>query len=520
MTRKVEAPEQREQWSGQLGFLLSAIGSAIGLGNIWRFPGVAYSSGGGAFIVPYVVALLTAGIPILLLDYALGHRYRGSAPAVFRRLGKKFEFFGWIQVACCMVIAAYYIVILAWALSYVFFSGNLKWGDDPIGFFVKDYLSVSDPGFNFVIDWSVFWPMIALWLLVLLVMSARVNKGLERMNKFALPLLAVLFLVMVIRALFLPGAVDGINALFTPDWSALANPKVWVAAYTQIFFSLSVAFGIMMTYSSYLKPRSNLAPTALVAGFANSSFEILAGFGVFATLGFMAHSQGIGVSDLEGITGVSLSFMTFPQVISMMPGGPIFGILFFLSLLIAGFTSMVSIIEVILAAVREKFDLSRRSAVLIIVVAEMVTSMLLFATTNGLNALDMIDNFVNNIGILFGAIAECIVAAWLVKKLPELQHHLNQTSTLHIGGWWRVLVGIINPIALVYVMVTTVVALITDGYGGYPMNFTATFGWGTVVFLVLVAGVLTALKWQTKVDRFTPVPLDPYLDRNGKEVSL
>lgn len=519
MTQKVEAPE-REQWSGQLGFLLSAIGSAVGLGNIWRFPGVAYSSGGGAFIVPYVVALLTAGIPILLLDYALGHRYRGSAPAVFRRLGKKFEFFGWIKVACCMVIAAYYIVILAWALSYTFFSGNLKWGDDPISFFVKDYLSVSDPGFNFIIDWNVFWPMIALWLLVLLVMSVHVNKGLERLNKFALPLLAVLFVIMVIRALFLPGAADGINALFTPEWGALADPKVWVAAYTQIFFSLSVAFGIMMTYSSYLKPRFNLTPTALVAGFANSSFEILAGFGVFATLGFMAHSQGIAVADLEGITGVSLSFMTFPQVISMMPGGPIFGILFFLSLLIAGFTSMVSIIEVIVAAVREKFDLSRRNAVLIIVLAEMVASMMLFATTNGLNALDMIDNFVNNIGVLFAAITECIIAAWLVKKLPELQHHLNQTSTLHIGSWWRVLVGIINPIALVYVMATTVVSLIRDGYGSYPMSFTATFGWGTVVFLVLISGVLTALKWQTKVDRFTPLPLDPYLDRHGKEVSL
>lgn len=518
MSDRTAAP-QREQWSGQLGFLLSAIGSAIGLGNIWRFPGVAYTSGGGAFIVPYVVALLTAGIPILMLDYALGHRFRGSAPAVFRRLGHRFEFIGWLQVGICMVIAAYYIVILAWAASYAGFSFSLAWGSDPTTFFVQDFLGVADPGFNLAIGWSVFWPMLVLWVLVLIVMSARVHKGLEVVNKIALPLLIVLFVAMVIRALFLPGAVDGLNALFTPDWSALTNPAVWVAAYTQIFFSLSVAFGIMMTYASYIKPRANLVPTGLVAAFANSSFEILAGFGVFATLGFMAYSQGVTVGDLEGITGVSLSFMTFPQVISMMPGGQIFGVLFFVSLLLAGFTSMVSIIEVIVAAVREKFSLSRRTAVAAIVGIEALGSILLFATTNGLNALDVVDNFVNNIGILSAAVAECIIVAVLIRKLPELQHHLNQTSTLQLGNWWRLLVGVLNPVALLYVLVATVITLVTTGYGGYPGGFVTAFGWGTVLFLVVAAGFATALRWRTDVDRFTPLPLDPYIARSGKEVS-
>lgn len=520
MSEKATQPgTEREQWSGQLGFLLSAIGSAIGLGNIWRFPGVAYTSGGGAFIVPYVVALLTAGIPILLLDYALGHRYRGSAPAVFRRLGKPFEVFGWLQVAICMVIASYYVVILAWAASYVGFSLNLAWGADPTTFFTQDFLGVSDPGFTTTIGWSVFWPVLVLWALVVFVLAAKVNKGLELTNRLALPLLVVLFTILVVRALFLPGAAEGLNALFTPDWAALAQPSVWVAAYTQIFFSLSVAFGIMMTYSSYLRPRANLVPTGLVAAFANSSFEILAGIGVFATLGFMAVREGVGVDQLEGITGVSLSFMTFPQVISMMPGGPIFGVLFFTSLLLAGFTSMVSIVEVIVAAVREKFALSRPAAVAIIGGVGTLASVMLFATTNGLNALDTVDHFVNNVGLLSAAIFECIVVALIVRKLPELQHHLNQTSTLQVGSWWRVLVGIVNPIALVYVLIATVTSLLITGYGDYPQAFVTAFGWGTVGFLFVVAVIATLLRWRTDVDKFTPLPLDAYTTRSGKEVS-
>ncbi len=133
-SESLQAPP-REQWSGQLGFLIAAIGSAIGLGNIWRFPGVAYTNGGGAFIVPYVIALLAAGLPILFLDYALGHRFRGSPPAVFRRLSTRLEWLGWFQVFICFVIMTYYAVVVAWSLRYMFFSVNVAWGDDAAGFF-------------------------------------------------------------------------------------------------------------------------------------------------------------------------------------------------------------------------------------------------------------------------------------------------------------------------------------------------------------------------------------------------
>ena len=238
----------REQWSGQFGFLMAAIGSAIGLGNIWRFPGVAYSNGGGAFIVPYVIALLAAGIPILLLDYALGHRFRGSAPAVFRRLSRRFEWLGWFQVFICFVIMTYYAVVVAWSLRYTIFSINTAWGADATGFF-QHYIGMdrlgSGAGYSPEIVMGVAVPLLLVWAFGLVVTALGVSDGVERANKIFLPLLVLMFIVLVVRALLLPGAGEGLNALFTPKWSALRDHKVWMAALGQIFFSLSVGFGIL-----------------------------------------------------------------------------------------------------------------------------------------------------------------------------------------------------------------------------------------------------------------------------------
>ena len=493
---------QREQWSGQFGFIMAAVGSAIGLGNIWRFPGVAYTNGGGAFMIPYVVALLTAGIPMLLLDYSLGHRYQGSAPAVFRRISKKFEFVGWLKVLVCFVITAYYAVILAWAVRYMGFSANLAWKDDPTGFFVGTFLQVSDPGVNNGIVPGIFWPLIFVWVAAAVVMALGVSKGIEKANKFFIPLLVVIFLALVVRAITLPGAADGLNALFTPNWGALADPNVWIAAYSQIFFSLSVGFGIMVTYSSYLKKKSNIVPTGLVTGFANSSFELLAGFGVFATIGFMANQEGVAVSELEGLSGVGLSFMTFPQIISMMPGGPIFGVIFFASLLIAGFTSLLSLTQVISAAIQEKFNIGRRLASVIVVIVDGAASVFFFSTTDGLNVLDTVDNFINNIGVVFCAVLTCILVVYIVKRAPLLRAHLNFNSRLHLGKWWYLCIGVVIPIILGIMMVITVVGLLRDGYGGYPTGFLYEYGWVMLLVVVVFSFLFAVIPWRTPVDDY------------------
>lgn len=493
----------RDHWTGQYGFLMAAIGSAIGLGNIWRFPGVAYTNGGGAFLLPYLVSLLGVGIPILLLDYALGHKYRGSAPLSFRRLTAKAEFLGWWQVSISAIITVYYAVVIAWAATYTYYSVNLAWKENSLEFFLKDYLQLDGGSLiAFTPVLPVMIPLILIWVFVLLVLAKGVSKGVEAANKLFLPLLVVLFVAVVIRSLFLPGAMEGVDAFFSPNWAALADGKVWLAAFSQIFFSMSIAFGIMLTYASYLPRRFNLTGNGLVAGFANSSFEILAGIGVFATLGFMAHQQQVSVSELEGISGVILSFVTFPTVIAMMPGGALFGILFFTSLTIAGITSLLSLLQVVSGAFQDKFGWSAKFASLLLGTVMGTVSVAFFATTTGLTTLDVVDSFINNIGVVTSAIVMTVLAFVAKPRLRALREHLNATSAVKLPKAWEYVVGVVTPLVLGIILFQAVVGYFTEGYGDYaPADWKVLiFGWGAVLFALLVTAVLTFLKWNPQVD--------------------
>ncbi|MDR1188820.1 MAG: sodium-dependent transporter [Bifidobacteriaceae bacterium] len=496
----------RQQWSGQFGFIISAIGSAVGLGNIWRFPGVAYDNGGGAFLIPYLVALLTAGIPILFLDYALGHRFRGSAPLAFRRLAGRFgrwtESIGWFQVMICFFIAIYYAAILAWAASYFVFSFDQKWGDDTVGFLVGDYLQTDGVTGGFLAPVAgVIVPLALIWILAIVVMALGVKKGVEMANTIAIPVLVIAFGILVVRSLFLPGAADGINALFTPDFSALGKPEVWVAAYAQIFFSLSIAFGIMLTYASYRKRRSNLTSPGLVVAFANSSFEIMAGLGVFSILGFMAHENGQTLAELKdsgtAIKGIGLSFMTFPKVVSEMPGSALFGALFFGSLLLAGFTSLISILQVISGALQDKFGLSEARAALVMGIPVAVVSIVAFGTKAGMPNLDVVDKYTNEIGIVLSAVVMMVSVMWILGRGRELSFHLSVLSTFKVGPIWRLLVSVVSPLALGYILAVTVHSLLADGYESYSATLLNVAGWGAVIVSIAASFVLAfAVPWK------------------------
>ncbi|WP_420750496.1 sodium-dependent transporter [Rhodococcus sp. O3] len=492
--------QKREVWSGRSVFIMAAIGSAVGLGNIWRFPYVAYENGGGAFLIPYLVALLTAGIPLLFVDYAMGHKFRGSPPLAFRRLARGSEFIGWWQVFVCFVIGVYYAVIVAWAACYTFFSLSEAWGDDPESFFLNDFLHMnSDATFGLDFVPGVSWPLLLVWVAVLGVLALGVQRGIGNANRIFVPLLVVLFGTLVIRALFLDGAVEGLNAFFTPNWDALTDTGVWIAAYAQIFFSLSVAFGIMLTYSSYLKKHTNLTGSGLVVGFSNSSFEVLAGIGVFSALGFMAQAQGVQVSEVVS-GGIGLAFIAFPAIVSQMPGGPLFGVLFFASLVFAGFTSMISIIQVTLSAFEDKTGLGRVPAVLIIGGFSAIVSLLLFPTTTGLNTLDVVDRFANQFGIVGVAFVAVVVIAWVLRRLPELRDHLNSVSSFHVGTVWQVFVGVITPIVLGYMLFSEIRDRIREGYGGLPDSLVTTFGWGVQAAVLVLAIVMSFVPWRRDVD--------------------
>jgi NSS family neurotransmitter:Na+ symporter len=450
--------------------------------------------------------MLTAGLPILFVDYALGNRYRGAPPTVFRRIRKRLEWLGWFQTAICFVIILYYAVIIAWAASFAFFSLDLRWGDDPAGFFVGDFLHLTEtPGTTVEFVGPIVWVLLAVWAVTLFILASGVQKGLERSNIIFIPLLVILFGALVVRGLFLPGAVDGLNAFFTPNWAALAEPRVWLAAYAHIFFSLSIAFGIMITYSSYIKKRDNLTGPGLVVGFANSSFEVLAGIGVFSTLGFMAQQQGVQIADLEGIKGVLLSFVTFPAIVSQMPGGQIFGFLFFASLVLAGLTSLISLLQVVSASFQDKFGWNPRKAALIVGGVSALFSVGIFARTEGLHALDTVDKWANEVGIVGSAVIMLGVLLGL-KMLPVLRDHLNAYSSFKVGNVWMTFVGVIIPLVLLAMFVTEVVNVLREPYGGYPAWFNALFGWGAIVLMIVLTLVFTAIRWKESPDQFVPEP--------------
>lgn len=499
--------EKRAQFGTRAGFILAAVGSAIGLGNIWRFPAVAYENGGGAFFIPYLFALLTAGIPLLVLEFTLGHKYRGSAPLSYFRLNRKFEWLGWWQVLIAFVISTYYAVIIAWAMSYSVFSFNLGWGKDTESFLFNDYLKLTvDPGQTGSIVPGVFIPLVLVWVITLGILFKGVKKGIEVANKIFIPALVILFLIIVVRALTLPGALDGLDAFFKPDFSKIADPGVWVAAYGQIFFSLSIAFAIMITYSSYLPKKSDITNNAFITGFSNSGFELLAGIGVFAALGFMAQSQGVGVQEVVS-GGVGLAFVVFPQIINEFPAlNGLFGFLFFASLVLAGLSSLISITETYVAGVSEKFGISRTKAVLFGGGLSAIIS-ILFATQGGLLFLDAADYFINQFGVAFVGLVEVVVIAWFLRKLGTFQSHANGISDIQLGAWWKVCLGVITPIVLGWMMFGLFKMNLlrefeteTGNYGGYSDAFILYSGWFVAGFAILAGVALSFKRWNAKTE--------------------
>ena len=490
-----QAEARRGAFSGRRVFILAAIGSAVGLGNIWRFPYVAYENGGGAFMLPYLVALLTAGIPFLLVEYALGHKYRGSAPLSFARLSRRTEGLGWWQVGICFMIAVYYAAVIAWALSYTVFSFTQAWGEDPDAFFFGDYLRAGDPGVTLEFVPGVLVPLAVVWVALVAVMALGVSRGVGATSVIFIPVLIVAFAALVVQALTLPGAAQGLDALFAPDWSTLADPAVWAAAYGQIFFSLSIGFGIMITYSSYVHRRTDMSGSALVVGLSNSGFELLAGIGVFAALGFMAQASGAAVGEVA-TSGIGLAFIAFPTIVNEAPAGAVIGVLFFASLVMAGFTSLVSVLEVVLSAVRDKFETSRVRATLVVTIPCALISLIGFSTTSGIYVLDIVDHFINRFGILLVAVVSMVVVAWGVRALPRLRDHLNRDGSVPVRGWWIALVSVVTPLALAFILVRELWAVIEEPYGGYPRWMLVVFGWLAAALVAVAGFAIARVPWR------------------------
>ncbi|MBD1575461.1 sodium-dependent transporter [Vibrio sp. S11_S32] len=481
---------KREQWGSRTGFILAAVGSAIGLGNIWRFPYMAYENGGGAFFIPYLFAMLTAGIPFMILEFTMGHKFRGSAPKTLAKIHAKFEWLGWFQVMIAAVIGVYYVAIIGWAISYVGLAVDQSWGADPNAYFFSEYLQLGDgnsPSQLGSVQWHIAIPMIVAWGITFAALFSGVKGGIERAGKIMMPVLFIMVLALIGRMVFLPGALDGLNYLFEPDFSKLSDPTVWAAAYGQIFFTLSVGFAIMLAYSSYLPEKSDITNNALMTVLINCGFSIVSGILIFSVLGYMAQGQGKELTEVV-TAGVGLAFVTIPAAINLLPAPYILGPLFFLALVVAGLSSHISIMEAVTSSIIDKLKLSRKKAVSIVCGTGLLVS-LSFATNGGLLLLDLVDFFINNIALLASCLIELILVGWLF-KVADIRDYANKISEVTIGVWFDLCIRFLSPVIIAYIFGSKVIDTVNEGYGGYGQFDLMLLGWGLLAAMLVIAIII------------------------------
>jgi NSS family neurotransmitter:Na+ symporter len=469
----------RELWSSRAGFVLACVGSAVGLGNVWRFPYVCHENGGGAFLIPYFVALFTTGIPLLILEFALGHKMRCGAPEAFERIRSGTSWIGWAQLAMVTLIGFYYSVVMAWSWVYLFESFDLGWGDDAKGFFFGDTLGLTKSPLEIGgLQWPVVVGLALTWLCVFLI----IFKGVKAVSKVVLitvPLPAIFLLVFVVRGVTLDGAAAGVDYYLTPDFGRLLDPQVWLGAYGQIFFSTSLGAGIMIAYASYLPKDSDVNNNAFITALSNCGISFFAGFAVFSALGFMAQLEGKAVADVVA-SGPGLAFVTYPTLISHLgPLAPVFGILFFLMLLTLGIDSLFSLVEAVVAGGQDGFALPKAPLVAVLCALGFAGG-LWFTTGGGLYWLDIVDHYITYLVFPLFGLLECLLIAWIFKA-SRLRAHANEVSDFRVGGWWNVCITVVTPVALAVLFVTYLYRRLTEPYEGYPQTALVLGGWLVVV---------------------------------------
>jgi len=493
----------RGSWGSKLGFILAASGSAIGLGNIVFFSANAYKFGGGAFYVPYLVALFLIGIPVMILELGIGRMTRRSMPNALRLIGgTKAELAGWFGVLNASIITMYYITILGWVVGMLVGAVKNLWESPEL----HDYTlppgalpDVMNYFFNMVSGWMPVICVVIVWVLNLLIVI-RGTKSIEAVVKVFVPLMWLMMIVLIVRGVTMENGIQGIYLLFGPDFSLMDDPQVWKGAFSQMFFTLSLGFGIMTAYASYLPKKSDDVQNATTISLMNCSFEYIAGLAIFSLL--------FSCVVVPKASTLSMMFFVVPEGITRMPvAAQLFGVLFFLLLLLAGLTSSVSLVEAVVISVIDKFRLRRYPVMIGVFIIGLIGS-LLFALpqvidpdlkTNGalgLSLLDLVDHWTFGYGLLICGLLEVIILGWLF-DLRKLVDFINQNARIRLGGGFIVLVRYVLPVVIIAIIGFSVADEIEKGLYGHDHN-TGDLGWlyiaafvGWLVFASCGAFLLT-----------------------------
>lgn len=451
---------ETSQWNSVVTFILAMIGLTIGIGNIWRFSYVLYSNGGESFFIPYLVAILVMGIPFLILEYGLGFSLKKSFSKLMHDIRPEFEVIAWMLVLFVFIVVIYYMIILGWDFVYFLNSFTFGWGSNPSAFFTN-YVGGSSNLANVttliiptlictLMLWGFFWT----------VTVRNVDDGIGKISKILIPLLFIIMILIFVYAFTLPGFQIGVRTLLTPNWSSLLDINIWIAAFGQIIFSLSIGQAMVYTYATYLPDNSKLVDEVFLVVIANSLYEIFIAFGVFSILGYMSLTSSIPMNELIS-EGTGLIFIVFPQIFNSMGlVGHILAPLFFISILFAGITSSFALFEPLLASLCKKFGWTRKKGVTILTIITCLASVIL-STGSGCYLVEVIDKFVNNFGILILIGVQAIIFGWFYgveKVIPTL----NELSTIKVGKKWVFIIKYLLPIILIVIWVFGVLELFNN----------------------------------------------------------
>ncbi|MBP3790500.1 MAG: sodium-dependent transporter [Methanobrevibacter sp.] len=438
---------KKQEWNSNLAFMMAMIGSAVGLGNIWRFPNVLYSNGGGSFMIPYIVSLFLLGISFVLVEYAVGFKFKKSIARILYSVQEKLEPVAWFILLIVFLITTYYVCVVGWDFIYIVLSFTKAWGANPDLYFSNNVLHATDSMYGLLtIVPNVLVSVFIIWFIAWMIIKRDLNDGIGKVSQILLPLLCLIVVGIVAFSLTLPGASIGYTQIFTPDWSALTNLDVWLAAFGQIVFSLSLGMAIAMTYASYLPEGSKLVDNAIIVAFSNSGFEVFNSIGIFSILGFMTLSSGIPFNELV-TEGTGLAFVVFPQVFNTMGGAAyIIGPLFFICILFAGITSVIALLEGVCYSISEKFLIERKKTATVVCIIGFLISCI-FATGAGSTILGIFDAYLNNFALLFAILLECIIFGWIY-KFDDLIETLNANSNIKVGKTWKIVIKFILPICI------------------------------------------------------------------------
>lgn len=437
---------KRDGFGSSLGLLAAAVGSAVGLGNIWRFPYIAGKYGGGAFLIIYLGIVAVIGLPVMLGEFVIGREGRKDAIGSFKELAPNKPWFlsGVLGVLAAFFILSFYSSVAGWTVNYVVKAATNSFaglsGDEITNMFVG---FISDP-----IQPVLY--QIGFMLVTALVVSTGIEKGIEKFSKIMVPLLLVIILILDFQALRLPGAMDGLKFLFQPDFSKI-DARVILGALGHAFFSLSLGMGIMITYGSYISDKEHLGAMAVKVSIADTIIALLAGIAIFPAVFAFGVDPG---------SGAGLVFMTLPNIFPQMAGGYFFGVMFFLLLALAALTSTISLLEVVVAFLVDSTKMARKAATVLATVS--ITAVGVVATlSNGIlshiiifgdNIFDFIDNTTANYFLTIAALISVIFLGWFFDK-DKIYNQLSNNGTIKVAydKMFNILIKYVAPIGIVLV---------------------------------------------------------------------